>query len=104
MNRAQGEAYSRNQGRGTRGDSGASRSFLASPIASHAVEYEGRSRAPRVLRGRGRPEPRRPTVNPDWRHRYETAVEAARRAGEIALKYFDRDIAVEWKADVSPVT
>jgi histidinol-phosphatase len=43
-------------------------------------------------------------LNPEWRNRYETAVEAARRAGQVALNYFDRDIAVEWKADVSPVT
>ena len=43
-------------------------------------------------------------MNPDWRNRYETAVEAARRAGQVALRYFDTDIAVEWKADVSPVT
>jgi len=43
-------------------------------------------------------------LNPEWRNRYETAVEAARHAGQVALNYFDRDIAVEWKADVSPVT
>ncbi len=43
-------------------------------------------------------------MNPDWRNRYETAVEAARRGGQVALQYFDRDITVEWKADVSPVT
>jgi len=43
-------------------------------------------------------------LNPDWRNRYETAVEAARRAGAVSLKYFDTDVAVEWKADESPVT
>ncbi len=43
-------------------------------------------------------------MNPDWRNRYEIAIEAARRAGEVALRYFDNDVAVEWKADESPVT
>jgi histidinol-phosphatase len=43
-------------------------------------------------------------MNPDWRNRYEIAVEAATKAGQLALQYYDRDIAVEWKADHSPVT
>jgi histidinol-phosphatase len=43
-------------------------------------------------------------MNADWRSRYEVMVEAARAAGQIALGYFDRNIAVEWKADESPVT
>jgi histidinol-phosphatase len=43
-------------------------------------------------------------MNADWRSRYEVAVEAAAKAGDLALEYFDRDIAVEWKADQSPVT
>jgi histidinol-phosphatase len=43
-------------------------------------------------------------LNPDWRNRYEAAIDAARRAGQVALKYFDQDVAVEWKADESPVT
>jgi len=43
-------------------------------------------------------------LNPDWRNRYEAAVEAARHAGRVALNYFDQDVAVEWKADESPVT
>src|SRR5438067_3752785 len=38
------------------------------------------------------------------RNRYEAAVAAAEAAGELALRYFDSDIAVEWKADHSPVT
>ena len=37
--------------------------------------------------------------------RYQHAVEIAREAGDITLKYFQRDgIAVERKADNSPVT
>src|SRR5947209_5985497 len=49
-------------------------------------------------------------MNPDWRARYELAVEAAERAGEIARGYFPEgdpaDFAahVEWKPDRSPVT
>jgi histidinol-phosphatase len=43
-------------------------------------------------------------MNPDWRARYEVMVEAARTAGQVALGYFDRNVAVEWKADESPVT
>jgi histidinol-phosphatase len=43
-------------------------------------------------------------MNPEWRARYDLAVEAARRAGRLALGYFDTDVAVEWKADQSPVT
>ena len=43
-------------------------------------------------------------MNPEWRARYETAVEAARRAGQVALGYFDAGLAVEWKSDHSPVT
>jgi len=46
-------------------------------------------------------------VNADWRNRYELAVEAATRAGQLALGHFDREdaaIAVEWKQDASPVT
>jgi histidinol-phosphatase len=43
-------------------------------------------------------------LNPDWRNRYEAAVDAARRAGQVALRYFDHDVAVEWKEDESPVT
>jgi histidinol-phosphatase len=43
-------------------------------------------------------------MNPDWRARYELAVEAARQAGDLALGYFDGPFEVEWKADLSPVT
>jgi histidinol-phosphatase len=43
-------------------------------------------------------------LNPEWRSRYETAVEAARRAGQLALRYFDAGLEVEWKSDQSPVT
>ena len=43
-------------------------------------------------------------VNPDWRARYEVAVEAASKAGKLALSYFDGDLKVELKKDSSPVT
>lgn len=43
-------------------------------------------------------------MNPDWRARYEIAIEAARQAGQLALRYFAGDFVVEWKEDVSPVT
>jgi histidinol-phosphatase len=43
-------------------------------------------------------------MNAEWRARYETAVEAARRAGQVALRYFDAGLEVEWKSDHSPVT
>lgn len=43
-------------------------------------------------------------MNPEWRTRYDAAVEAARQAGQLALRYFDADVTVEWKQDQSPVT
>ena len=43
-------------------------------------------------------------MNPDWRNRYEVGVDAARKAGELALSYFGNDVQVQWKADASPVT
>jgi histidinol-phosphatase len=43
-------------------------------------------------------------MNSDWRSRYEAAIEAARQAGQIALRYYDAAVAVEWKPDASPVT
>jgi histidinol-phosphatase len=43
-------------------------------------------------------------VNSEWRNRYELAVEAARTAGQVALRYFDGEFTVEWKSDDSPVT
>jgi histidinol-phosphatase len=43
-------------------------------------------------------------MNADWRTRYELAVAAARRAGDLAKTYYDGSFEVEWKADRSPVT
>ncbi len=43
-------------------------------------------------------------MNADWRNRYDAALTAAEQAGQFALQYFDQGIAVEWKADHSPVT
>ena len=43
-------------------------------------------------------------MNAAWRNRYDVAVDAAFAAGQFALQHFDRDIAVQWKLDDSPVT
>ncbi len=43
-------------------------------------------------------------MNPEWRTRYEAAVDAARRAGQAALRWFGAHGATEWKQDHSPVT
>lgn len=43
-------------------------------------------------------------MNPDWRNRYEKAVEITREAGQVALRYFDTQLKVETKSDSSPVT
>jgi histidinol-phosphatase len=43
-------------------------------------------------------------MNSDWRSRYESMVETVKAAGQLALGYFNRDVAVEWKLDQSPVT
>jgi histidinol-phosphatase len=43
-------------------------------------------------------------MNPEWRSRYEVAVEATHKAGRAALAFFDTGLAVEWKQDRSPVT
>lgn len=43
-------------------------------------------------------------MNPDWRTRYEAAIEVARRAAQKALHYFNATVEVEWKQDQSPVT
>jgi histidinol-phosphatase len=43
-------------------------------------------------------------VQPEWRTRYEAAVEAAEKGARVALRYFDRALEVERKADESPVT
>jgi histidinol-phosphatase len=43
-------------------------------------------------------------MNPQWRCRYEAAVDITCRASRRALGYFDAAVAVEWKHDQSPVT
>lgn len=43
-------------------------------------------------------------MQPDWRTRYELAIEAAHQAGQLALRYFDTPVNVEWKSNQSPVT
>ncbi|MGE3807755.1 MAG: inositol monophosphatase [Gemmataceae bacterium] len=49
-------------------------------------------------------------MNPEWKNRYELAIDAARQAGKLALQYYpDADSAafarsIEWKEDMSPVT
>jgi histidinol-phosphatase len=43
-------------------------------------------------------------MNPEWRSRYEAALEVTRRAAQKALGYFEAVVAVEWKNDQSPVT
>ncbi|MBX9677405.1 MAG: histidinol phosphate phosphatase [Gemmataceae bacterium] len=43
-------------------------------------------------------------MNADWRTRYDAGIEAAQKAGELAMQWFDADVAVQWKADESPVT
>ena len=43
-------------------------------------------------------------MNPEWKARYEVAVDAARQAGALALRYYEAALDVEWKQDHSPVT
>ena len=43
-------------------------------------------------------------MHSEWRARYEVAVVAAQKAGELALRFFAGELAVEQKADLSPVT
>jgi len=43
-------------------------------------------------------------LNPDWRARYDIAITAAEQAGKLAVSHFDKNVAVEWKDDRSPVT
>jgi histidinol-phosphatase len=43
-------------------------------------------------------------MNPDWRARYEQAIDITRRAGTVAMRYFDTELTVELKSDLSPVT
>jgi histidinol-phosphatase len=43
-------------------------------------------------------------MNADWRTRYDLAVDAAHRAGDLARTYYESTFEVEHKADSSPVT
>jgi len=43
-------------------------------------------------------------MNPEWRTRYDLAVEAARRAGELARTVYESAFEVEKKSDNTPVT
>lgn len=43
-------------------------------------------------------------MNADWRTRYELAVEAARKAGDLARGFYETTFDIEKKADASPVT
>ena len=43
-------------------------------------------------------------MNSEWRARYELAVDSAQKAGKLAFSYFDSDLAVDLKKDLSPVT
>jgi histidinol-phosphatase len=43
-------------------------------------------------------------MNADWRTRYDLAVDAARKAGGLALSYYESTFEIEHKADKSPVT
>jgi histidinol-phosphatase len=43
-------------------------------------------------------------MNPEWRSRYELAIDAAHEAGRHALSYFEAKLTVEWKQDQTPVT
>jgi histidinol-phosphatase len=43
-------------------------------------------------------------MNAEWRARYDLAIDVARKAGDLAKKYFDEGFDVEWKQDQSPVT
>jgi histidinol-phosphatase len=43
-------------------------------------------------------------MNSDWQTRYELAVEAARKAGDLARAYYETTFDIETKADDSPVT
>ena len=43
-------------------------------------------------------------MNADWKNRYELAVTTAKEAGQLAMGYFDTNLAVEWKQDLTPVT
>ena len=43
-------------------------------------------------------------MNPEWKARYDAAVATAEQAGQLALRYFDVNVAIEWKEDQTPVT
>lgn len=43
-------------------------------------------------------------MNAEWRNRYELAVTVAHQAGQLARRYFENALDIEWKADHSPVT
>ena len=43
-------------------------------------------------------------MSPAWRTRYDLAIEAAQKAGDLARGYFETTFEVEQKADSSPVT
>ena len=43
-------------------------------------------------------------MNLEWRNRYEVAQQAAHDAGQVALRYFDTAVEVEWKQNLTPVT
>lgn len=43
-------------------------------------------------------------MNAEWRSRYEQAIDFTRKAGQVALRYFDTKLEVELKGDDTPVT
>ncbi|MCS6851741.1 MAG: histidinol phosphate phosphatase [Gemmataceae bacterium] len=43
-------------------------------------------------------------MDPAWRSRYEVARGLAAEAAQLARRYFDADVTVDWKQDASPVT
>ena len=43
-------------------------------------------------------------MNQDHQSRYQLALEAAHKAGDFALGYYDAGVQIEWKNDRSPVT
>ena len=43
-------------------------------------------------------------MNPEWKSRYNLAVDAVEKAGAIAMSYFGKGVEIQTKADESPVT
>ena len=43
-------------------------------------------------------------MNPEWKSRYDLAVDVTVKAGDLARTIFDSTFDVEWKEDRSPVT